>query len=241
MSEPKVVKLSDLIPDPKNANDGTEYGSSLLERSIRELGAGRSLLLGGDMQVIAGNKTLQAAIDSGFSEVVVVPSDGSRLVAVQRTDIENSNEAKAVAMAIADNRIGELNLSWNPENLVLASELCDLDHFNFDELPELDISEGGAGDSEAVPSVEDEADPVSRLGDVWVLGSHKVVCGDPSNADHVSVLIGGGLVSFIHLPGWVDVVVRSWQDRSGFDAILESGDTFNETGRRRAGSRTANA
>ena len=198
MSEPKVVKLSDLIPDPKNANQGTEYGASLLERSIRENGAGRSLLLGGDMQVIAGNKTLQAAIDSGFSEVVIVPSDGSRLVAVQRTDIEDSNEAKAVAMAIADNRIGELNLSWNLENLAHASELCDLDHFNFDELPELDISEGGTGDAEAVPDVDDEAEPVSRLGDVWVLGSHRLMCGDSTDPDHVSALMGGELATLIH-------------------------------------------
>lgn len=137
----EIVRLADLTPDPKNANDGTEYGGRLLESSLRQDGGGRSLLVGNDMRVIAGNKTLQAAIDSGFEEAVVVETDGRRLVVVKRTDIEDSGGAQAVRMAVADNRIGEINLAWNEENLDFAMGLCDLSEFKFEDAPQFEVDE----------------------------------------------------------------------------------------------------
>ena len=150
----KVVKLADLTPDPTNANDGTEYGGRLLESSLRQDGGGRSLLVGNDMRVIAGNKTLQAAIDSGFEEAVVVETDGRRLVVVKRTDIEDSGSPQGVRMAIADNRIGEINLSWNDENLEFAMGLCDLSEFKFEESPQFE------------PEADESMSGESALGDL---------------------------------------------------------------------------
>ena len=186
----KIVKLADLTPDPTNANDGTEYGGRLLESSLRQDGGGRSLLVGNDMRVIAGNKTLQAAMDSGFEEAVVVETDGRRLVVVKRTDIEDSGSSQGVRMAIADNRIGEINLSWNMENLEFAMDVCDLSDFNFEELPQLDEVEP-VGDPDAVPEAQEVT--VSRTGDLWILGSHRVMCGDSTDAADVALLMDGEL------------------------------------------------
>lgn len=110
------AKLTDVAPDPANANRGTERGAAALERSLRELGAGRSILLDKHGVAIAGNKTLQKAAELGFDELLIVPTDGRQLVAVQRTDLDLAEPA-ARKLALADNRIGELDLEWDAEAL----------------------------------------------------------------------------------------------------------------------------
>ena len=81
----KLTQISDLTPDRKNANKGTQRGRALIDKSLRELGAGRSILTDASGQVIAGNKTLEQANAMGLL-VRVVETDGSELVVVQRTD-----------------------------------------------------------------------------------------------------------------------------------------------------------
>lgn len=117
MSEPKRIKISDLTPDPHNANAGSKRGLELLEHSLSQYGAGRSILLDKQGRVIAGNKTLEEWQAMGFDEVLVIPSDGSVLVAVQRDDLDLLEDAKARMLAYADNRVAEIDLSWNPEQL----------------------------------------------------------------------------------------------------------------------------
>ena len=77
-------KLSDYVPNPDNHNTGTERGGQMLENSLNRYGAGRSLLSDKEGVLIAGNQTLQAAIDAGITDVVEVESDGSTLVVVKR-------------------------------------------------------------------------------------------------------------------------------------------------------------
>ena len=77
-----VRRLTDLIPDPQNANRGTDRGRVALERSLREFGAGRSVLLDCHGQIISGNKTVEQAKLLKMP-VRVVRSDGDRLIAVQ--------------------------------------------------------------------------------------------------------------------------------------------------------------
>ena len=68
----KKVKISDLIPDNVNANRGTKRGSGMLERSLRQYGAGRSVLVDSSGRIIAGNKTVEAAGSIGLEYAVVV-------------------------------------------------------------------------------------------------------------------------------------------------------------------------
>jgi len=110
-------KVSDLIPDPKNANRGTERGAQVLEQSLSKYGTGRSILIDKNSRVIAGNKTLETAGSIGIDDVIVVPSDGKKLIAVQRTDLDLETDPAARELAYADNRVGQLNLDWDTEQM----------------------------------------------------------------------------------------------------------------------------
>jgi hypothetical protein len=133
-----VAKLSDLTPDHSNANRGTERGRYALEASLRKYGAGRSILIDRNGRIIAGNKTAETAADVGIDDVIIVPTNGRQLVAVQRTDLDlDSKEARE--LAYADNRVGQLDLDFDPEQ-ILADIGAGVDLSAFwkqDELDEL--------------------------------------------------------------------------------------------------------
>lgn len=120
MSETKRAKLQDLTPDNRNANRGTQRGLKVLDDSLRQFGAGRSILLDREGRIIAGNKTAERAADLGMDDVLIVETDGSQLVAVKRTDLDLENgDGRARRMAYYDNRAGELNLDWDADQLKL--------------------------------------------------------------------------------------------------------------------------
>jgi hypothetical protein len=130
------VKISTLKFDDKNANRGTARGRKALANSLKSFGAGRSILVDKKGRVIAGNKTLEQAIAAGQKNVIVVKTDGSKLVAVQRTDLD-LNDPKARALAVADNRVGELDLEWDPAQLQELAKKTDLSaYFSKTELEE---------------------------------------------------------------------------------------------------------
>lgn len=108
----KIEKLEDLTPDEHNANRGTQRGVSLLEKSLEHYGAGRSVLVDKNGKIIAGNKTVQSAVEKGF-EAVVVKTDGRKLVVVQRDDLDMDKDVAARELAIADNRVAEVDLDWD--------------------------------------------------------------------------------------------------------------------------------
>ena len=110
------IPISSLTLDAQNANRGTERGRAMLAASLKEYGAGRSILIDKNGNVIAGNKTLEQAFAAGHKDVLVVKTDGKKLVAVQRMDLD-LKDPKAKALAIADNRSGEVGLSWDADVL----------------------------------------------------------------------------------------------------------------------------
>lgn len=110
-------KLTDLQSDDHNANQGTPRGRYALNDSLRDLGAGRSILLDKHGKIIAGNKTRDGALEVGMEDVIIVPTDGTKIVAVQRTDLDLDADPKARQLALADNRVAELDLQWNVEEL----------------------------------------------------------------------------------------------------------------------------
>lgn len=113
----KAAKLADLTPDHANANKGTERGRYAIEASLRQYGAGRSILVDRNGRIMAGNKTAEVAADVGIDDVIIVPTDGKKLVVVQRTDLDiDSPEGRG--LAYADNRAGELSLEWDAEQVL---------------------------------------------------------------------------------------------------------------------------
>lgn len=127
MSKTKVIetKIDQLIPDDLNANIGTEYGGHLIEKSFRELGAGRSILLDKNNNIIAGNKSTEKCAAIGLEDVIIVETDGTKLVAVKRTDIDiNSKQGRE--LALADNATSKANLVWDDDIIQQISEQFDV-------------------------------------------------------------------------------------------------------------------
>ena len=113
----EIKKLTDLLPDANNANRGTARGADMLEKSLQNYGAGRSILVDKHGNVIAGNKTLEASVGIGLSDAVVVHTTGEQLVVVQRDDLDLQIDVSAKELALSDNRTGELDLSWDTDML----------------------------------------------------------------------------------------------------------------------------
>jgi hypothetical protein len=124
----KVVEsnISKLTPDDKNANKGTQYGQHLIENSMRKFGAGRSILLDKNNRIIAGNKATENAAAIGIEDVIIVESDGKKLIAVKRTDIDLDTPIGR-EMALADNATQKANLEWDEANIAELIEEYDID------------------------------------------------------------------------------------------------------------------
>jgi hypothetical protein len=91
----RVVPITQLVLDEKNANSGTKRGRELLEESIEKYGGARSIVVDRHNRAIAGNKTVEAARAAGMKSIAVIETDGSSLVAVQRGDLDLLNDKKA--------------------------------------------------------------------------------------------------------------------------------------------------
>jgi DNA modification methylase len=184
-------KLSELTPDKRNANKGTARGAAMIRDSLRNYGAGRSILLDKHGAIIAGNKTAENASALGDKDVIVVRTDGTQLVAVQRTDLD-LKDAKARQLAIVDNRAAEVSLEWDVDTLKsLAGDGVDLAPFwSGKELEKLwDARSPLLTEEDEVP--DPPKDPMSKLGDLWLLGDHRLLCGDATKPLDLGRLLGG--------------------------------------------------
>lgn len=118
MSEPYKIKVTDLIPDQRNLNAGTERGKYMLDKSVETLGAGRSMVIDEQGNLVAGNKTQEALVEAGIEDVIVVPTDGKTAVAVQRTDwnlYDEDPNNPARQYSVVDNRSSEVGFEIDPE------------------------------------------------------------------------------------------------------------------------------
>jgi hypothetical protein len=109
--------IDDLIFDDKNYNRGTEKGSKLIEKSLKELGFGRSVLIDKDDRIIAGNKTIENAHKAGLKNVRVIETDGTEIIAVKRTDT-SLDDKKGRELALVDNTANQLNFDLDVNNLM---------------------------------------------------------------------------------------------------------------------------
>ncbi len=194
--KPKIraVPISKLVLDEKNANRGTKRGRELLEESLEKYGAGRSVVVDRHDRVIAGNKTIGAAVAAGMKSIAAIETDGSSLVAVQRGDLDLKRDKKASELAIAYNRVDEVDLEWNPA--VLASLELDLTQFwNENELnallKEFQSNELSAPEPKLDRAAELQNKWKTKRGQIWRIGNHRLMCGDSASASDVAALMGG--------------------------------------------------
>lgn len=113
-----MAKIDELKFDDKNFNKHTEFGMSLLEKSLQQFGAGRSVLVDKNNNIIAGNGIVEAAAQAGIEDIEFIETTGDKLVVVKRTDVDLNTE-KGREMAFADNQTGAVDLAWDEEKLGL--------------------------------------------------------------------------------------------------------------------------
>lgn len=160
-----IQSLADLELDADNANLGTERGMWSLQESVIRFGVGRGIVVDRRGRVIIGNKTTEtlSALNPSV-RLVAVPSDGDTLVVTQRTDLDLAEDQAARELAFADNRVGELNLTWDAQQIAAGIERgLDLAaFFHQNELAALsivadgdeDVHEGKADDADSVPGMD---------------------------------------------------------------------------------------
>jgi hypothetical protein len=194
--------------DPKNKNKGTKRGGELLRKSLERTGAGRSIVVDGHGKVIAGNHTLEAAVEKGIP-LRVIETDGTELVVVKRKDLigddsmDNPN-SRANELALADNAVGQANLDWAADSIAVAvQEGADFvaDYFWPEELAEMGIGGDAITVEElSVGDVESEDVTVERFepGDTVMLADHTLRIG--STTDDAAVMI------------------KAWEKKTGFTA-----------------------
>src|SRR5262249_19905080 len=181
-----------LQPDPQNANRGTDRGRTALARSLREYGTGRAVLIDRHGRIIAGNKTVEQAKRLGL-RLRVVQTDGQHLIAVQRDDLDLATDPRARQLAIADNRVGELDLEWDVDMLKqLRTNGLDLSAFWTDEEFASLFAETSSGLTDENAVVKPGPTDIVR-GDLFMLGRHRLLCGDATSAGDVLRLLDGAL------------------------------------------------
>lgn len=176
----KKLKLKDLVPDDQNFNTGTEFGNGLINKSLSKFGAGRSILLDKNNKIIAGNKTIENAGDIGIEDVEIVESDGTKIIAVKRTDID-LNTKKGREMALADNATAKANISWNFDEIVKWEMPAQEWGIEFESIePET---------QDAEPQIDKAAELNKKwkvkTGDLWQIGEHQLLCGDSTKGGKV--------------------------------------------------------
>lgn len=213
----KTTKRSvdEIHPDPSNARKHSPRNIDAIAASLHRFGQQKPIVVDSSGVVRAGNGTLEAAKKLGWTEVAVVESD-----------LEG---AEMTAFAIADNRTAEL-AEWDDE--VLAATLQALEEadvpladagFTSEELAEV---QKAAGAEEAVEVVEDEVpeapeEPITKEGDLWILGRHRLLCGDSTKADDVERLMNGDNPNMMVTdPPYGVNYTPAWRDKALGDKAL---------------------
>lgn len=178
--------IGEIIPYARNSRTHSEEQVAQIAASIKEFGWTNPVLIDEENGIIAGHGRLAAARKLGHTQIPVI-------------ELTGLSEAQKRAYVIADNKLA-LNAGWDTEMLV--NELRDLEGmdidlaltgFSADELNDmLAVKEEGLTDEDAAPPPPE--DPITKPGDIWVLGKHRLMCGDSTSMDHLSKLTAGQLV-----------------------------------------------
>lgn len=184
MNQIESLPVSDLIPYARNSRTHSDEQVTQIAASIREFGFTNPVLIDSNGTIIAGHGRVMAAKKVGLAEVPCLR-------------VQHLSPSQIRAYVIADNKLA-LNAGWDDE--MLKAELLtlqeegfntDLIGFSDDELNALLNSEiiEGQTDPDEIP--EPPVEPITKLGDIWILGNHRLMCGDSSNPLNVERLMDG--------------------------------------------------
>lgn len=182
--------IDSLIPYINNARTHSDEQVAQIAASIKEFGWTNPVLVDGDNGIIAGHGRVLAARKLEATEIPVI-------------ELQGLSEAQRRAYILADNRLAQ-NAGWDRD--LLALELTELDNADFDlsllgfepgELKDLlaDEPKEGLTDPDEVP--EPPAEAVTQPGDLWILGEHRLLCGDSTDAESVAYLMDGAKADMV--------------------------------------------
>ena len=186
-----MTSINDLKQDHKNARKRTNQSAELIQESIKRYGAARSIVIDEENRILAGNGTIEGAKAAGIKNVRIIETAGDEIIAVRRTDL---TEHEKVGLALADNRTSDLS-DWDAEMLHQLSQEQDISPwFEEEDLAEIiGEVEKLPGEEHTDPDDVPEApeDPITKPGDLWILGDHRLLCGDSTNIQHLERLMDG--------------------------------------------------
>ena len=217
------LSVETLIPYAKNARTHSDEQVAQIAGSIKEFGFNNPVLVDKDNSIIAGHGRLMAARKLGMNKVPVV-------------QLEHMTEAQRKAYVLADNRIA-LNSGWDTS--MLSLELQDLKDdidlsllgFDPDELDSLlnPVEETeGLTDEDAVP--ETPVEPKTKLGDIYILGNHRLMCGDSTSIDDVEKLMDGQKADMVFTdPPYGMFLNADYSDMGGKNSMTKkSGNKYDQ-------------
>lgn len=214
MYEHQIVNIDDLIPYALNSRTHSEQQVAQIAASIREFGFTNPVLIDDQNNLIAGHGRVLAARKLKMSEVPAIIVTGL-------------DERKRRALIIADNKLA-LNAGWDESALRveledLAGDFGELMGFSEDELVSLLQASNpteGLTDEDAVPETPEE--PITKPGDIWILGKHRLMCGDSTSVDAVDKLMNGDKADMVFTdpPYGVDYKGINNDNRDGLEILL---------------------
>lgn len=202
------ISVKDLIPYERNTKKHDKTQINNVAESIKQYGFVQPIVIDKDNVVVIGHCRLLAAKQLKMKEVPCVC-------------VEDLTEEQVKSLRIVDNKSNES--PWDFD--ILPDELADLDFSNFsfdfgieDEEEETEIVEDEA------PEVDEENEPIAKLGDIWQLGKHRLVCGDSTNKETVEFLMDGKKADMVFTdpPYGVDYDGINNDSRSGLEDLLTS-------------------
>lgn len=222
-SDLKLIPINNLVPYINNARTHSPAQITKLRSSLREFGFVNPIIVDKDFSVIAGHGRLIAAKEEGFKEVPCVFAD-------------YLTEAQKKAYIIADNRYAE-DAGWDEE--LLRLEIESLEGMNFDlgllgfeptELNQLLTDQDAIQEDDFDVDAELKRPAFSKLGDIWCLGKHRVICGDSTLPDTFDALLGDKKVNLVctDAPYFVNLENKSGtiandnlNDKEGYEFLMK--------------------
>ena len=174
--------------DKRNYRLHNDENKRVIKKSLKELGAGRSIVIDNEGEIIAGNGVYEQAKKLGI-KTKIVETDGSELVVVKRTDLATGDD-KRKKLALADNAASDtsewadelLREDWTPDVLADFGVV----------LPDVDIqTENKEAQEDDFDEEKDKVETRCKEGDLWQLGNHRLMCGDSTKTEDVQRLMQG--------------------------------------------------
>jgi DNA modification methylase len=194
-----MTSIKDLKSDHKNARKRTDRSAKLIAESLQRYGAARSIVIDEDNRILAGNGTIEGAKAAGIKNIRVIETDGTEIIAVKRTGL---TEDEKIGLALADNRTSDLS-DWDKDMLQQLSEEHEIaPWFDADDLAEIlgtveQLPTEGLTDADDVPEAPEE--PITKPSDLWILGNHRLLCGDSTDVLAVERLMDGQKADFVYM------------------------------------------